>query len=280
MNRDGSPGTSSVHKPNRSGPLGQLEGRQKFVIQQVREHKEALLNICFGGLCEFRNRYNVSDRDTGELVFVANENSDCLERVCCKPNHTARIDFTLASDPESLAFQVYKPFRCMGCFNCGAKLCLGEIETLDNNGVRIGGVTEDPGCACSPTFHIVDKNEKEIGTMNGPSDCFGGICCPTALFSIRNPTNGSQIGQVRKIQPATLEGVLSTLLTTADTFEVDVPSSATLEERANFIASAMLLDYMFFEEDKNEGGKCLLFSTYCGGCVYHCTLNNNNGAGG
>lgn len=100
------------------------------------------------------------------------EDSDCLERICCKTNRNARFhmygpnsagpegNFRGITDVNEAAYTLWKPFHCeplMGCFY-PCKTCFNDNEwchpkliVIKHNpteGNKIIGMVRDPWACC------------------------------------------------------------------------------------------------------------------------------------
>lgn len=231
-----------------------------FSIQQRVHWKEAA--TC--GCCESANVYDIFDETHGTRLMVAEERSDGLTRCCCAPEHTLLVDVH-AVDPEGNKLYQVMTLERLGC--CTQKPCLcccscaapctdkatvyagaveGEAGELPAE--RILGVAEQPtvaqGSVFTPMIRVMDRSEKEIGTISGP--CLFGGCsefCFDSSFRL-----DKERALIQKVRPRDLQGALRELVTDSDMFRMQI-SDTTLDptSKANLIGSMLLLDYMFFE---------------------------------
>jgi hypothetical protein len=102
---------------------------EKFRVKQAVNLLEALS----GGICEFENKYAVKakfakegkDKEKWHKVYKAKEESACLERCCCAPNHKFSIQIDDKDDNAILA--LYHPMKCAPCCCVCCNMCQHEM---------------------------------------------------------------------------------------------------------------------------------------------------------
>jgi hypothetical protein len=133
--------------------------------------------------------------------------------------------------------------------------------TLNNNNFFLGKVLE-PFTCCDPLFYVY--NAKGDITYRFSADCCQcGVCCrdfpcescSEALWSIHKADKSPQTcnienrdGTIRK----TYTGCMQEWCTNADTYEIIFPVGATAEDKFMIISGAIMVDYMYYENKKNN----------------------------
>ena len=256
--------------PQKVGGLTPLEGVRSF---RVLQHGNKWIEACTG--CEFKNRYVVLDNASGMALLEANEESDFCMRCCLDPQHEATLRFTdlrPGVPADSLVFQANKPTNCFKCFSLW-RICRAEITTSDAQGALLGQ-TQEHWCTCGTTLRmdVADKTGAKFAQVNGPQTCFGGLAsmiCDSTFDIVDVDAAESKVGHIKQLKPETFQRALEMAFTSKDVFEITVPETWSEERKANIIATAILIDYMLFEEAKQ--GYCC--SLYCSGCV--CVFQND-----
>jgi len=212
------------------------------------------------------------------------EQSECLPRLCCSPNHGVVLQFS-ALDPSGTEMF---PVITMEREGCCSKLCLGNAVCCDlcaNEAfVHAGSVlmtAEHPpgklpkhnvigrckvpvpfGGGLTPTIQVMDRtatSDTHWANATGPT-CFGGcseLCC-SVPFAVHRVANGNgkvgldllSVATISKIKPITLGAMARELLSDSDIYELEIHDpTITPQQRATLIGTALLMDYMFFEKD-------------------------------
>merc|ERR1712032_985872 len=74
--------------------------------------------------CEAKNRYRVSvpqggGTEEGEVFLYVDEDSGCLERICCSVNRSLTLRVHEGNSKDGTIKQsMYKPFHIQGCCCC------------------------------------------------------------------------------------------------------------------------------------------------------------------
>ena len=137
---------------------------------------------------------------------------------------------------------------------------------------------------------MANASGQNDGAIHGPFCCVGGLIelCQDINFRIVD-ASGSDIGKVIKKKPDDWEARLKEAAGDSDMFYVELAASVSDEKTANIIATALLMDYIFFEGgspiavDPVEGSiQCNCCTCYCCGCLCPCACQcgGNNGEGG
>ena len=155
---------------------------------------------------------------------------------------------------------IKRPFKCtIDCLFC--QLNPQEISTEDHTGKVIGRTVYDYRIAdfcCNkrrwkitngqdetPIYYLVD-NQCCNANMCAPS-----ICCTERKMEILDPQE-AEVGFMINYFPGCN---LKALAGTADNYRMEFPANATSEQKAQLMATAVLVDYMIFEkaEDDQDG---------------------------
>lgn len=229
---------------------------------------------------EGKNRYRVtaSTKDPNDTdnqkpsIFYMNEESDCMERVCCSVNRSLTLHVHQgATKQDPVVLSLHKPFHLQGCICC----CRPSLE-ISSQGRKLGRV-EDPFLCetcmrCGLDQRLYDDQDNLIYSTYG-SVCQLGFFCPCCFrieFDIHNHAGGEdgKIYKVRTSSPrdsidllahhthvALITQVfngLAELCCQQNKFKVVFPSDATEADKSLLIGSAMLLDLEYFERNKNQ----------------------------
>ncbi|KAH8067782.1 hypothetical protein JL721_7339 [Aureococcus anophagefferens] len=289
-----------------AGMAQMLESSQGVKIQQKIHGFEAVS----GGCCEQSNEYRIfgggadaHGRDT--LLFNAKEQSGGCDRVCCKPHNNLLLHINAHDTNETLITLERKGMKC----NCnGPRQCLfcpilGEFcaeEMIVHEGLVQGepgninpatklSLIRQPaplgGCLV-PTLEILNAQDQLDTKMTGPT-CFGGwseMCCDSTFVVKRDD---APVATIRHLAPRDCGEACKALCTDSDNFEVTFDPSVSAMDKANAIATSLLVDFMFFEIDQGlchvEGNViyCTLCLCFCAGALVPlnccCALNENGG---
>lgn len=261
-------------------PNDPLAGLDSLFIKQKVSFAEAITN----GMCETRNRYKIMDAKTGRVVFIAEEESEDCQRCCCAPNHEARVKIYFSHDGlsrQALAFEVFKPFKCVGCFSC-CDFCQPEV-TMYKGGMeqnQVVGSVKMPVCGgcLKPVFDMNDGKGTKFAELTGPTCCVGSCC--DSKFQVEKggqPTAST----IEKKGVSDLQSAATQTFTDATNFSLNFQAGATPEEKATLLAGLFMLDFEFFEDDgafKCEGNGCSvkLCDLFCCGCKCPCKWQSSN----
>lgn len=207
----------------------------------------------------FQVYYKDIDTDKYYLLFSCKEMSGYFIRNCIvgdiKPMYMAikHIKSKIKDDnfkkDDKFAVLV-KPFQA-NCLFC-------DTETANHfkneNGPRFGTIVQK-STFCDPIFEVKNSVGEVIFTiMTNCCKCgymFRGTCGmfePVVFLIFRGFNIGSgPVGRINKH----LHGIQS-LLNEEDTYEVIFPDNANEEEKLNLISAALMIDFIFFEENPNN----------------------------
>lgn len=198
--------------------------------------------------CEAKNRYRISvpqgETDEGDVFLYMDEESSCLERICCGPNRslTLRLHEGKTKD-DPIVQEMHKPFHCQGC--CFMRPHFDVYAGKD--GANKIGKIDDPFKCCQMDQQIYSKDDELLYTTQG-SVCQLGMCCPVCFdvtFDILK--NENKVGEIKKPPLNFTECCCATNRFLVDFQQIDDP-----EHRRMIFAAAMLLDLEYFEQQKGN----------------------------
>lgn len=214
-----------------SGDTGRIMVKQEF----------AAGDLCG---CEAKNRYRVSvpnGESEGRIFLYVDEDSECVERVCCSVNRSLTLTVHEGSSSlGAIAQKMRKPFHLQGC-------CFWRPSFEVLAGPTKIGTIEDPFACCEMNQHIMDERGKLLYTTTG-SVCQLGLCCPCVSpvdFQIRK--DGKEVGSISK-RPLTCTECMGK----TNRFTVDFPAKASPVEKRLIFSAAMLADLEYFEQNKRD----------------------------
>ncbi|XP_064462291.1 phospholipid scramblase 2-like [Ornithodoros turicata] len=193
------------------------------------------------------NRYDAQSRyaintSQNETIYNIGEVSHCNWQWWWKTSRSLEMHIYDFQDRYVMRF--IRPYRWQsnfrGCFCC---CFLQELEVQAPPDNTIGFVFEE--CSlCRTSFSICDRTGVQVMRVQGPCFTQSCSCCPTVTFQVLTLGN-NRIGTVAK-EPATHKKKTAVY---ADMISVSFPHDLDVHAKACLIACAMLIDYMFFEED-------------------------------
>ncbi len=225
-------------------PLEILENAPVVKIKQQVE----LLEIISG--CETKNRYDVYAEINTQKYYLfrcKEESSFCMRSCCTGDNRAFIIKCTLPSG-EVFA-NLNRPFKC----TCG---CCNRPEMINtfNNGEQFGRVKQPCTC-CSPLFETYDQQNSIKYVLDIPC-CQCGFACRRGICGKCTEVNGNiykndnlqkHVGTFRK-----KEKCIQEMVSNANTFTLNFPSDASVNDKLNLIAALILIDFMFYETSADE----------------------------
>lgn len=281
------------------------------VVQAVN-----LLEAVTQGMCEMANGYKIFDMpdasQAGTHILNAHEKSAFCTRCFCAPFHSTLVTIaeTKPNGGEVLLTLERKGLQC----GCPQKIigvcCICHDCCADGLTVYEGNIQGDPGdLQNAPTpltmlkqpycgggfwpklmeFPGGDDSLEPQHYFQGPC-IFGGcseLCIP-ATFRY-NTKDEVEIATLVHMVPKTIGDVIKEICTDSDKFEVLYMPEATMADKVTVLASAFLLDYMFFEMDngmisfKGCPPKAVEFTccfVFCCGILYPIKLKVSLDGGG
>ena len=240
-------------------PLGFFLDRVKgVVVTQKLEKMERATEWMSFGCCkvETENRYQVEDMDSGEKMFICDEESAwwmrnpffCCDCICfgCNCNWSTNRPFTLnlatSSKDCSMVLQMKRP-----CYSNWLPCFLQTISVHDKSGY-IGCVKQRASwrlrsCTLCGLFEVKDKKDKVIYSIN--TSCVLSPCCNTQTeFDILDKS-GKKVGGIGK-QPGGVQG--REAVRDLDRFFIIFPINCSSQMKAVLMGALFLLDFLFFED--------------------------------
>eukprot|EP00549_Striatella_unipunctata_P009231 CAMPEP_0118710924 /NCGR_PEP_ID=MMETSP0800-20121206/23718_1 /TAXON_ID=210618 ORGANISM="Striatella unipunctata, Strain CCMP2910" /NCGR_SAMPLE_ID=MMETSP0800 /ASSEMBLY_ACC=CAM_ASM_000638 /LENGTH=242 /DNA_ID=CAMNT_0006615293 /DNA_START=65 /DNA_END=793 /DNA_ORIENTATION=+ len=219
---------------------------------QVRQTRRGWLQECIG--CEAKSEFKYFIE--GNQFADSLEDSDCCIRLFCSPCHPFKM---MVKDTASTAeiLTMDRPFACpVG--NC--KCCCYQAMSFSSGGSELGSIKED--CYyCVPQFTMFDHSGNEVYIVHPPTCCGGvcynccaegkncfAVCCkvPFHVFpaSQKGSTDGGaqHAGKIVKLP----KSLMTEILTEANAFDVEFPTSASADQKAMLTGTAIFLNANFF----------------------------------
>jgi hypothetical protein len=204
--------------------------------------------------CEARNEFKYFIQGTEIASSV--DDSSCLLRWCCKPCYPFEMTVK-ESNTQAELIHIDRPFRCAA----GAcKCCCYQTMSVSSGGQLLGAVTEQ--CYyCVPSYKVTTDAGVGVYKIHPPT-CLGVICinccaegnpcgrgCCKISFRIypadATNTNGDApyLGKILK-QPKSL---MTEVFTDANSFLIDFPANANVEQKAILMGTSIFLNAVYFE---------------------------------
>lgn len=224
-------------------PMQELATSTSAIIQQEADFLET-----FSG-CDRPNKYHIFIHTPLGLryMFKCTEQGDCCSRNCCSTdmrnfelyfNHITSTNEYYGKSTSKTFLKLKKP--CSVCFK--PKIVVEHFSL----GTRYGKIKQ-ASCTMDPEVDIYDNNNYllyEISTECCQAGmCLGAACSKLSEVNFRIKQNGRTVGNLTKCTSTAEE-----FFTKADTYEVDFPRNASVNEKLLIIVSSLLIDYLYFEE--------------------------------
>lgn len=196
---------------------------------------------------EAKNRYRISvpmqGQKEGATFLYITEESQCLERVCCGPNRTLTLKVHEGNSKDGpVVMRMHKPFSCQACCFLRPTFKVYGPGGMPND--QIGSI-DDP-CRCCYMDQRIFSKDGNVAFTTGGTMCQPGLCCPCCCGVDFNVTkNGSKVGSIEKIAQNLTEMCMKT-----NRFMIKFDKVQDNQERRLLLASAMLLDLEYFEQQK------------------------------
>lgn len=201
---------------------------------------------------QVKNKFRLTDPATGQVIGLFKEESDCLQRNCCKNNRafTAKI----IDSQGATIFSLDRPLHC-NCFCCPAAndgCCGQEITALDSSNQFLGKVTMKQQCAicvcCMDWMLNIAGEDGQVKWRLGNNLCSAiCVCCDDKYLYVYD-ADGNQVSTVTK----QWRGLATECCTPADSILVEFPAGMTVQEKATLIGAVLLSDYNLWEEQNNS----------------------------
>jgi len=205
----------------------QINVIELFGVQGANNH------LCYQG-----------NTDKGPLVMTSFEESGCCDRICCHSAREATFSVHKGGDrTQDLFWKIKKKSFVTPLLY----ICIpAEAEVFDSGNAQIGHLMNPCAC-CKIKMHINDNMGKEKFAIEG-SHLQLGSCCPCfADFNFKVTKDGNDVGTMTKLQIGCKEFCFGTTRIVVDV------NGLSSEERGNFLASAILIDMVHFDnKSQNE----------------------------
>jgi len=226
-----------------------LEGMMAYQAMMVNQKPRGLcLEILCG--CQPENEYNVHNPSDGSKILVAREQSNWCTRNVCGASRPFSMTIHTLDNSEIIRFErPFHPARKGGLFCCCLPFCFQTVRVFSgqataNPGKLLGWVREDYSWF-QPTFSIFDANDTLVFKVIG--DCCG---CLNYTLRIFKPDNLEvEIGQLQKRWSGMMKEMFH-----IDNFVVVFPNEANAAHRALLLGATVLLDFLYFEKNQQNGG--------------------------
>ncbi|GFG29964.1 hypothetical protein Cfor_11749 [Coptotermes formosanus] len=206
------------------------------LIDQLLVHQKVELLEAFTGF-ETQNKYTIKN-STGQKVYYAVEDSDCLTRNCCGPLRP--FDMKILDNFKNEVIHLNRPLACDSCwFPC----CLQAMSSPP--GTVIGSI-EQKWSILTPHFNIKNAAGDVVLKIEGPICTFS--ICGDVEFKVLSKDGGTQVGKISK----QWAGLLREAFTDADYFGITFPMDLDVKMKAVMIGACFLIDVMFFEKRGNK----------------------------
>lgn len=218
-----------------------FKGASEVIVKQ----EWAAIEFCS---LEAKQRYRISqpvgpEKAEGEPFLYITEESGCLERICCSTNRSLTLKLHDGPTKEAPVIQrMHKPFSLQGCCFCRPSF---TVTGAGGEGDLVGTV-EDPCRCCTMDQQVYGKDKNLLFTTAG-SICQFGMCCPCCApihFDVKQ--GGSDVASIEKMTLSCAE-----MCTKTNRFLVNFDKITDPEAKRMLLASAMLLDLGYFEQNKN-----------------------------
>jgi len=270
------------------GKVEYLDGVRRVVVQQRLSLIEALTDF------DRRNKYDMWDADTGEVLFFGQENEIgdgcqgyCV-RGCFKGHREAEIPLQMAVNDvnteyggkgkyhlsKARAIGLY-PCQCGCCASCQSAcygccgLCskeaccgtcwiekgLARLSTYFKGNETHKISQRDGGCG-KASFVITDEVSKRVVYEIVKEEfCVAAICCNDVPFPILD-ANGQEVGSITKYWAGGKTGCSACWqeANNASTHVIVFPATASHSEKLAIIGQAILIDYTFYQQKNDDNG--------------------------
>lgn len=214
-------------------------------IDQILIHQKIELLEAFVGF-ETNNKYEIKN-SMGQIVYKANEDTDCCTRQCC--GSLRSFDLDIKDNMDKVVIRLIRPLRCMACcFPC----CQQEMEVQAPPGTTIGYIKQD-WHPFLPKFSIQGADGETFMKLDGP--CFACNCCGDVNYELMGKDGEQSVGRISK----QWSGLVKEAFTDTDNFNVQFPRDLDVKMKAVLLGATFLIDFLFFERGSNNKQACSVF---------------------
>lgn len=249
--------------------LQMLAPQKGLLMRQKLDLAEAFVGY------EWRNKYKVATLPAGKGATAAEwtdetfsdalkkghlltlkEESDCLERQCCRPRHSLKIKIKGGDDSKAEGVELgefERPFQCT--MLCCCMLFWPQVLTAKANGKETGKVIQHWPCinnliVCNRHWRVVDASGKDVYMIKDDFCCNANMCapscfCPVRTIDILTPDMNTKVGSIVDVWPGcNVRGFFGS----ADNYILNFPDNASPEDKFNLLGALILIEYMVFEK--------------------------------
>mmetsp|Transcript_16928 Transcript_16928/g.41967 ORF Transcript_16928/g.41967 Transcript_16928/m.41967 type:complete len:268 (-) Transcript_16928:458-1261(-) len=232
----------------------------QFRVEQLMMKRDCI-EFFFG--VEMGNRYAVKPLNKEMTQMYITETSTCFCKVCCGASRAAAFDVFYGGDydgrngrKDPKILQLEKPWVCPCCDFC----CIGctafqrpkmTVKWTDDafGGSRSAGHVQDHCQCCGFREELHTAKGEHAYTVRG--SCWqAGMCCPcydATLDVVDRKGEGERVvGNVTKRAGDCGQAAKEAFLDLQN-FDVKAPEDATPDEKALLVATALMLDLQYFE---------------------------------
>jgi hypothetical protein len=228
--------------------LDRIKNTDKFIVDQETNWFEGCLKCC--GVCcaDFENTYSLYANNEKKPFITIKEDSSCMGRAMCNPNHEMKLDWKAQSGGPIL-LEMRKPFKwcCPAICPCFQKEM--ELYRMQPAEKKIGKVKQ-PWLAggLRPEMHMFDGQDQQVGTVNGPCCCIGACCSSQWDFK---DNNGKEHVKMKRGGMADV-GIARSAGSNSDRYEITFEDQTmNIDEKISVIGTVIFIDYLFFEGETN-----------------------------
>jgi len=176
----------------------------------------------------------------GQMVYVADEESDCLMRQCFKNGRPFKLHIR---DPNGNGIILDRPCACLLTSMDVFAIATGQL---------LGKIQQECVCCCccccvffwcpGARFNVLDELGNVIFVVKAPCitmACFGNVTFDVVLPSDMN----TPIGKITKVWA----GIGQEMFTQADNFGIAFPGDLSVKMKAVLLGACVLMDFMYYE---------------------------------
>ncbi|XP_033642202.1 phospholipid scramblase 2-like [Asterias rubens] len=218
-------------------------------IDQLLVHQQVELFEVFTNW-ETSNRYQVKN-SVGQQIYFAHEESEVCQRQCCGPSRGFNMHIT--DNMQQEVMRVSREFKCCaGCCWCAAADCCAMEVAIEAPVGQVVGYVRQAQSGWSPHYDIMNANKETVLRIRGPCCICQGACCTgDQEFNVLSEDLANEVGKVSK----QWTGLVKELYTNADNFGVSFPADLDVKIKATLLGAVFLIDFMFFEQPKNNNNR-------------------------
>jgi hypothetical protein len=212
---------------------------------------EALTAI-IGAEIEMANKYEIYDKNTGQQVFFAGEQTDCIRRQlksCCPDCVSWDVDI-IYMPTQTKVYKLSRPWTCTCC--CFNRPTM-TLEDVTKN--QVVGTLRDPFHCCNYTLDIMDPSGNNVIRADGGC-CQWGLCCPLPCgpcaevhFPLMDSARGKSVGNIQKKVPSCLKWCFAS---DVDNYHVEFGAVENPDYKALLMALSIFIDFRFFNDNSND----------------------------